>query len=99
MSGRLTPAALTRIRICPAAGLGVEIWTGFRAAAGPLPPSMAIAVICSGIIGGLAGWVRGLASRRFKGSDSPLSGSINRGGEMMLEDPAPPRRMRGQALI
>ena len=45
MSGRLTPAASTAIRIWPSAGVGRAIRTASSASAGPLPPFTSIAVM------------------------------------------------------
>src|SRR5580693_1658391 len=97
ISGRLTPAAWTLIRICPGPGFGVARRTGFSASAGPLPPSMAMAVMSSGIMvlpSRLASLGRGRSDRR----QSPPS-NRQEGRVPMLEEPPPPRRGRGQALI
>src|SRR5271165_2565441 len=93
MSGRFTPAARTAIRIWPSPGVGTGILTGFSASGGPLPPSTAIAVISWS---DMAAGPPELAPRRF---GLQIAARDRQREPPMAEEPAEPRRARGQALL
>src|SRR4026207_1014557 len=87
MSGRLTPAARTRISIWPARGTGVATCSTRSAVAGPFPPSIVTARMIVPLqtwLGTRADSVEGRPGNEGSGAVGPVGDDIDRHARQLL---------------